>query len=426
MAYIILPYPALPSAYQPGGATPRRLDMIVLHATGGAKAGDLRTLSGRDRTHLVSAHYYITKLGEIYQLVQDRDIAWHAGISFWEGEGNCNNFSLGVELENWNNGVDRYPQAQIDAAVWLCREKVRAYGIRRTRLVRHSDVAPGRKQDPRNFPWESWKAQVFQNQPAPPPLPTPPLPQPGLDQQLRDALLDWAYRQVQHQYHPDWTLHQFARREQLGPPLLPSFNFAADNRTWVGEVYGVDAICAPMGQWQTVRRLSQLPAGALKNSLRVAAFGQIGVRYHAEWAQHQYADRTPLGPPLTENVRLVLPDGRVFGTQVWALDTLYSPDGQWGVVNTLGGLLAQELPELRSELLISALLNQQYQRVGSRYHPEWASHQYAVARNLGAPLGDQGSLTVRGQDYTVQAFARTLIFAPTGDWARIRRLEELG
>ena len=97
MDFPITAYPAMAYAFEsmPPG---RRIDMIVLHATAGTRVGDLYTLSGRDRRHLVSCHYYITKLGEIFQMVQDKDIAWHAGVSYWQGEAMCKKFSLGVEL----------------------------------------------------------------------------------------------------------------------------------------------------------------------------------------------------------------------------------------------------------------------------------------------------------------------------------------
>lgn len=161
MTYAIIQYPAVAGSFAPMRS--RRIDMLVMHATGGVKAGDLWTLSGRDRRHLVSCHYYITKLGEIYQLVQDKDIAWHAGVSFWQGESDCNRFSLGVELENLNTGTDPYPQAQLDAAIWLVRQKVQQHQIPQSRLVKHAQVAqpPGRKSDPRGFPWESFVGQIY-------------------------------------------------------------------------------------------------------------------------------------------------------------------------------------------------------------------------------------------------------------------------
>lgn len=159
--HFITQYPALPTAYT---AKPtRRIDMLIMHATGGKKTGDLYTLSGRDRRRLVSVHYYVTKAGEIFQLVQDANIAWHAGVSFWQGDEDLNRYSIGVELENFNDGRDPYPDAQIDAALWLVRSKVAQYAIPQSRLVRHAQIALpiGRKNDPLGFPWDTFVQQVY-------------------------------------------------------------------------------------------------------------------------------------------------------------------------------------------------------------------------------------------------------------------------
>ncbi len=423
MVRTILQYPALSSAFTAMPAGKRRIDMIVLHATAGTKAGDLFTLMGRDRTHLVSVHYYVSKLGEIYQLVQDKDIAWHAGVSYWEGENDCNRFSLGIELENLNNGLDSYPQAQQDALVWLCQTKVQQYNIPRSRLVRHIDIAPHRKTDPRGFPWDSFKNAVYQGVPDVPPPPPPPPPSP--DVQLRDTLLDWSYRQVRHVYHPDWAMHQFAIRERLGPPLSPPFGFRANGQAWVAELYGVDAICSSTNDWQTILRLSEVTDEGLKTAFRTAAWGEHGVQYHPDWAQHQFADQKQLGLPLSENVRLTLPDGRAFGTQIFSLDTMYSPDGMWETVDLLSTLANTETNASPDPALRDALANQAYQRVGTSYHPDWAMHQYAQANGLGSALTNQAVLKIGTHEYVAIPFGRAVIFSPFGDWGIVRRLDEL-
>lgn len=424
MEYTIIQYPALPSAYtaqKPG----RRIDMIVLHATGGVKTGDLWTLSGRDRTHLVSCHYYITKLGEIYQLVQDKDIAWHAGVSFWQGESDCNRFSLGIELENLNTGRDPYPQAQLDAALWLVRTKVQQYRIPRSRLVRHADIAqpPGRKTDPRGFPWESFVAQVYAEV-APGPPPPPPSPPPA-EEVLRTALLDAAYRRARHVYHPDWALHQYAIRERLGPPIVPLLRFRAEQRDWVAEIYGVDAVCSPVGGWQDIRRLSQLPDGELKRAFRQEVYRALGVAYHPDWAFHQYADRNPIGVPLSESFRLVLSDGTSYSAQIFSLDTLISPTGQWNTVIPLSHLLAASQLAPRDAELRDALLQRQYQRIGAKYHPEWAMHQAAIRWQVGAPLSNQERIELGAVDYVAQSYGRDVLYSPEGDWSIVKRLSEL-
>lgn len=424
MDYTIIQYPALASAYtaqKPG----RRVDMIVLHATGGSKIGDLYTLSGRDRRHLVSTHYYVTKLGEIYQLVQDKDIAWHSGVSFWQGESDCNRFSLGIETENLNDGRDPYPTAQQEAVLWLVRTKVQQYKIPRSRLVRHAQVAlpPGRKSDPRGYPWETFISQVYANVPPGPPPPPAPLPPANLV--LRTALIDAAYRRVRHVYHPDWALHQFALAQRLGPPLLPMFRFNAEGREWVGEAYGVDAICSPTSAWNDIRRLSQLANGELKRVLRGELYRMLGASYHADWAFHQYADRNPIGVPLSESFRLALRSGESYSVQVFSLDTLISPFGQWDVVFPLSNLLDAPNLEPRDAELRDTLLNRQFQRIGSRYHHDWAIHQAAIKLGVGAPLTNQEQIEMGEQDYVAQSFARDVLYSPVGDWGIVKQLSEL-
>ncbi|PLS78460.1 MAG: N-acetylmuramoyl-L-alanine amidase [Chloroflexi bacterium] len=424
MDYSIIQYPALPSAYsaqKPG----RRVDMIVMHSTGGVKTGDLWTLSGRDRRHLVSIHYYITKLGEIYQLVQDKDVAWHAGVSFWQGENDVNRFSIGIELENLNNGRDTYPQAQIDAALWLVRNKVQEFKIPRSRLVRHAQVAlpPGRKSDPRGFPWDSFAGQVYTNIEAGPP--PPPATPPPANTVLRTALIDSAYRRARHTYHPDWALHQFALSQRIGPPLLPMFQFKAENRGWVGEVYGVDAICSPVGAWNDIRRLSQLPEGELKTVFRNEVYRGLGATYHADWAFHQYADRNPIGLPLSESFRITLGGGEAYTAQIFTLDTLISPYGQWNVIFPLSNLLDAPNLEPRDAELRDTIINRQYQRIGAKYHPEWAMHQAATKLGLGVPLSGQEQIEMGVQDYVAQSYARDVVYSPVGEWGTVKQLADL-
>lgn len=422
MDFPIVAYPALAHAFE--SAPPgRRIDMIVMHSTAGTKQGDLYTLSGRDRRHLVSTHYYVTKLGEIYQLVQDKDIAWHAGVSYWQGDANCNRVSLGVEMENRNDGVDKYPQSQLDAVLWLVQTKVRQYRIPRSRLVRHADIAPGRKSDPRGFPWESFKANVYRDLPDEPP--PPPVPQQNPDVELRDTLIDHSYRRVNHVYLPDLKMHQFALRERLGPPAAPPFNFSAENRDWLAEIYGSDAICSPSGEWQDIRRLSQMVDSELKTNLRDAAYKQLGVEYHADWPMHQYADRNDLGIPLSESVRVSIADGRSFSVQLFQLETLFSPAGKWSTVLPLSGLLdAGPLDGPEAELR-DLLLNQQYIRIGNRFRPNRELHKAALAMRLGSALSDEEKLTIGRQDYMVASYARDVLFTPTGDWKLVQRLSDL-
>jgi AmpD protein len=106
----------------------------------------------------VSAHLFIRRDGEAMQFVALDKRAWHAGRSRWQGRVECNDYSIGIELE----GTDDTPftDAQYDRLVTLTREIMLRYpGITAERIVGHSDVAPGRKTDPGPaFDWVRYRA----------------------------------------------------------------------------------------------------------------------------------------------------------------------------------------------------------------------------------------------------------------------------
>jgi AmpD protein len=108
----------------------------------------------------VSAHVLIRRDGEMVQYVPFGERAWHAGISEYRGRANCNDFSIGVELE----GTDTIPytDAQYEALARLAAALLQSYGsLSPERIVGHSDVAPGRKSDPGEvFDWARLRAAL--------------------------------------------------------------------------------------------------------------------------------------------------------------------------------------------------------------------------------------------------------------------------
>ncbi len=95
----------------------------------------------------VSAHCLITRSGRVKQYVSFLDRAWHAGRSSYQGITNCNDYSIGIELE----GSDRIPytDAQYDALIRLTKTLMVEYPkISIPSIVGHSDIAPNRKSDP--------------------------------------------------------------------------------------------------------------------------------------------------------------------------------------------------------------------------------------------------------------------------------------
>jgi AmpD protein len=101
----------------------------------------------------VSAHFLIDRSGALTQFVSVNERAWHAGVSSWAGRENCNDYSIGVELE----GTDTLPFAdpQYATLARLIVDLQQAFpALARGAIVGHSDIAPGRKTDPgRAFDW---------------------------------------------------------------------------------------------------------------------------------------------------------------------------------------------------------------------------------------------------------------------------------
>jgi N-acetyl-anhydromuramoyl-L-alanine amidase len=108
----------------------------------------------------VSSHLLIRRDGEIVQYVPFSRRAWHAGVSRYRGRENCNDFSVGIELE----GTDELPYAEVQyerlAEVVACL--LRTYDSLSARdIVGHCDIAPGRKTDPGPaFDWPCFRRRL--------------------------------------------------------------------------------------------------------------------------------------------------------------------------------------------------------------------------------------------------------------------------
>ena len=116
----------------------------------------------------VSSHFLVRRGGECMQFVDCNRRAWHAGRSSWRGRDNCNDFSIGIELE----GVDSapYEDAQYTTLAALVVALLDAYpGLRPEAIVGHCDIAPDRKTDPGPaFEWPRLHTLVRRGLEAPP------------------------------------------------------------------------------------------------------------------------------------------------------------------------------------------------------------------------------------------------------------------
>ena len=113
----------------------------------------------------VSAHCLIERNGKLVQFVSFLERAWHAGESRWRGESNCNDFSIGIELEGADD-LD-YTDAQYGQLNSLIASLLAQYpGIAADAVCGHSDIAAGRKTDP--GPAFAWQRLNHQPTKAPP------------------------------------------------------------------------------------------------------------------------------------------------------------------------------------------------------------------------------------------------------------------
>ncbi len=100
----------------------------------------------------VSAHFLIAKTGEIFSLVPPEKRAWHAGVSFWDGQHSLNHSSIGIEIEN--DGKEEFSAAAMKSLLALLSELKSHFKIKTHMFLGHSDIAPLRKKDPGpHFDW---------------------------------------------------------------------------------------------------------------------------------------------------------------------------------------------------------------------------------------------------------------------------------
>ena len=108
----------------------------------------------------VSAHVLIERSGKVVQFVNFDSRAWHAGRSEYKGREECNDFSIGIELEGTD--CDVYEEAQYASlAAILVALEFYYPDVTTDRIVGHSDIAPGRKTDPGvGFDWQKLNSEI--------------------------------------------------------------------------------------------------------------------------------------------------------------------------------------------------------------------------------------------------------------------------
>jgi len=135
----------------------RKIDTVIIHSSYNALGGDeynVDKLIKEYKEYGVSPHYLIDRTGNAYKLAEEKNIAYHAGESRTpDGRSNVNNFSIGIEMMNTKN--DKFTSEQYGALNKLIKDIKSRYQIKY--VLGHSQIAPGRKDDPWNFDWQMVK-----------------------------------------------------------------------------------------------------------------------------------------------------------------------------------------------------------------------------------------------------------------------------
>ena len=130
----------------------RKPNYVVIHHTAQDSVGQTLQTFTLPRTQ-VSAHYVISRDGEIYHMLNDYYRAWHGGVGMWGNNMDLNSSSIGIELDN--NGSATFTEPQIQSLLDVLKQLKEKYNIPAKNFIGHSDIAPSRKVDPNaNFPWE--------------------------------------------------------------------------------------------------------------------------------------------------------------------------------------------------------------------------------------------------------------------------------
>ena len=133
-----------------------KIKYIILHYT--AIKSDYEAIQHLIyKKNKVSSHFLINKKGKIFNLVDLKKRAWHAGQSFWKGDKDINSNSIGIELDNTGHYInfERYTKNQIDSLIKLLNFLKKKYDIDNLNFLGHSDISPYRKNDPgEKFPWK--------------------------------------------------------------------------------------------------------------------------------------------------------------------------------------------------------------------------------------------------------------------------------
>jgi len=220
---------------RPPGTVP---DAIVLHATVGEGGPSLSWLSNPSSE--VSVHYLVDRDGTVYQMVAEAERAWHAGPSFYAGLSDWNNFSVGIEMVNRNDGIDPYNPPLVEACRKLCAYLVYKYAITPQMIVTHKMISGAitGKSDPKGFPLEAFVMSIARELPP----------------EIRLA----AWMAMGISYNPDAAIQRRAKDLALGRPVTNELRTVVNGIRWAFQGFESGILGTEEGNWTNIRKIDWL------------------------------------------------------------------------------------------------------------------------------------------------------------------------
>lgn len=224
---------------------PVEIRYLIMHDTEGPRDAALAWWSSPDNPYQSSAHDLIDVAGIVWCCVPYALAAHHCGgghIPGWNTlnqatgryEPNANLPSIGVELEYPAAPASPpWPRAQLDAAVVHVRDLVQRYRIPRANVLRHAEVDPRNRSDPRNFDWAGFLDRVYG----------------GIVQEAA-----WNARGIP--WNEEAALARYAREHGLGNPETPEFDFELAGAACRGQGFSRAIVYARVGAWGEIWEVS--------------------------------------------------------------------------------------------------------------------------------------------------------------------------
>ena len=172
-------------------------------------------------------------------MVEEEKRAHHAGASSYQEREDFNDFSIGIEMVNKNDGEDPYPPEQFETMVSLVGYLVAKYNIQREWIVTHADISTACKTDPRGFPIHELVTRVFD--------PAANLP----ENVVREAA--WSAAGIA--FNPTAAFQRHAREHSMGSPITDEFDFSYKGVNYRGQGFNTGIVFCKVGDWANLKEM---------------------------------------------------------------------------------------------------------------------------------------------------------------------------